>query len=330
MKIVYMGTPDFAVPPLAALVQNGYEVTAVVTQPDKPKGRGKTLLPTPVKEEAMKHDIPVYQPLKVREPEFVETLKKLEPDMIIVAAFGQIIPKTILDMPKYGCLNIHASLLPKYRGAAPIQQAVIDGEKESGVTIMQMGVGLDTGDMISQAVVPLAEDETGGSLFDRLSIVGAELLIETLKGLEEGTITPVKQDDSKSSYVTMLKKSMGELDFSKPAHDIECLIRGLNPWPSAYTHYNGKMLKIWDADVVHNISDIADSSKFNDIEQEIQCDANIAPATVCYVDKKRLIVKCGVDYLSLNEVQLEGKKRMKTDAFLLGCRVEAGTVFGAD
>ena len=166
MKIVYMGTPDFAVPPLAALVQNGYEVTAVVTQPDKPKGRGKTLLPTPVKEEAMKHDIPVYQPLKVREPEFVETLKKLEPDMIIVAAFGQIIPKTILDMPKYGCLNIHASLLPKYRGAAPIQQAVIDGEKESGVTIMQMGVGLDTGDMISQAVVPLAEDETGGSLFD--------------------------------------------------------------------------------------------------------------------------------------------------------------------
>ena len=151
-----------------------------------------------------------------------------------------------------------------------------------------------------------------------------------MKGLEEGTITPVKQDDSKSSYVTMLKKSMGELDFSKPAHDIECLIRGLNPWPSAYTHYNGKMLKIWDADVVHNISDIADSSKFNDIEQEIQCDANIAPATVCYVDKKRLIVKCGVDYLSLNEVQLEGKKRMKTDAFLLGCRVEAGTVFGAD
>ena len=199
MKIVYMGTPDFAVPPLAALVQNGYEVTAVVTQPDKPKGRGKTLLPTPVKEEAMKHDIPVYQPLKVREPEFVETLKKLEPDMIIVAAFGQIIPKTILDMPKYGCLNIHASLLPKYRGAAPIQQAVIDGEKESGVTIMQMGVGLDTGDMISQAVVPLAEDETGGSLFDKLAEEGAALLIRTLPSIVDGTAVYTKQPPRRAS-----------------------------------------------------------------------------------------------------------------------------------
>ena len=189
MKIVYMGTPDFAVPPLAALVKAGYEVTAVVTQPDKPKGRGKTLMPTPVKEEAMKHEIPVYQPAKVRDPKFVETLTGLAPDIIVVAAFGQIIPKTILDLPKYGCINIHASLLPKYRGAAPIQQAVIDGEKESGVTIMRMGTGLDTGDMISKIVVPIETEETGGSLFDKLAQAGADLLMETLPSIENGTVT---------------------------------------------------------------------------------------------------------------------------------------------
>ena len=245
MKIVYMGTPDFAVPPLAALVKNGYEVAAVVTQPDKPKGRGKTLLPTPVKEEAMKHEIPVYQPLKVRDSEFVETLKELAPDMIIVAAFGQIIPKTILDMPKYGCLNIHASLLPKYRGAAPIQQAVIDGEKESGVTIMKMGVGLDTGDMIMKTEVPLAEDETGGSLHDKLAKAGAKLCVETLKALEDKTATWETQGESPTAYAKMLDKKLGDIDWSKSAKAIECLIRGLNPWPSAYTDWNGKVMKIW-------------------------------------------------------------------------------------
>ena len=325
-----MGTPDFAVGTLKALVEAGHEVAAVVTQPDKPKGRSKELVFSPVKQEAVKLGIEVLQPEKARNEEFIEKLRTYDADIFVVVAFGQLLPKSIIDMPRFGCVNVHASLLPEYRGASPIQWAVIDGCEYSGVTTMKMDEGLDTGDILLVKKVKLDKKETGGSLFDRLSIVGAELLIETLKGLEEGTITPVKQDDSKSSYVTMLKKSMGELDFSKPAHDIECLIRGLFPWPSAYTHYNGKMLKIWDADVVHNISDIADSSKFNDIEQEIQCDANIAPATVCYVDKKRLIVKCGVDYLSLNEVQLEGKKRMKIDAFLLGCRVEAGTVFGAD
>ena len=188
MKIVYMGTPDFAVPPLAALVKNGYEVTAVVTQPDKPKGRGKTLLPTPVKEEALKHGIPVYQPKKVRDPEFMEVLKELNPDIIVVAAFGQIIPKAILELPEFGCINIHASLLPKYRGAAPIQQAVIDGEKESGVTIMQMGTGLDTGDMISQTAVTLDEKETGGSLFDKLADLGADLLVKTLPSVFDKSV----------------------------------------------------------------------------------------------------------------------------------------------
>lgn len=237
-------------PPLAALVKDGYEVAAVVTQPDKPKGRGKTLLPTPVKEEAMKHEIPVYQPLKVRDSEFVETLKELAPDMIIVAAFGQIIPKAILDMPKYGCLNIHASLLPKYRGAAPIQQAVIDGEKESGVTIMKMGVGLDTGDMISQAVVPLAEDETGGSLFDKLAEEGTELLIRTIPSIVDGTAVYTKQpEESPTPYAAMISKKMGLMDFTKSATELERLVRGMNPWPSAYTFLNGKTLKVWKCSV---------------------------------------------------------------------------------
>ena len=228
MKIVYMGTPDFAVAPLAALVENGYEVEAVITQPDKPKGRGKTMMPTPVKEEALKHEIPVLQPVKVRDPEFVEKLKCLAPDIIVVAAFGQIIPKSILDMPKFGCINIHASLLPKYRGAAPIQQAVIDGEKESGVTIMQMG-----------------------TLFDKLAQAGAELLIQTLPSIFDGTATSEKQpEESPTPYAAMISKKMGLLDFSKNAEELERLIRGLNPWPSAFTFINGKTLKVWKASVL--------------------------------------------------------------------------------
>ena len=298
-----MGTPDFAVPPLAALVKNGYEVA----QPDKPKGRGKTLLPTPVKEEAMKHEIAVYQPLKVRDSEFVETLKELAPDMIIVAAFGQIIPKTILDMPKYGCLNIHASLLPKYRGAAPIQQAVIDGEKESGVTIMKMGVGLDTGDMISQAVVPLAEDETGGSLFDKLAEEGAELLIRTIPSIVDGTAVYTKQpEESPTPYAAMISKKMGLMDFTKSATELERLVRGMNPWPSAYTFLNGKTLKVWKCSV-----------------ESGNCGKE-APGTITGVDKKGIHVACGTDQLILEEVQLEGKKRMEADAFLRGYQVTEG------
>ena len=309
MKIVYMGTPDFAVPPLAALVKAGYEVTAVITQPDKLKGRGKTLLPTPVKEEAMKHEITVYQPQKVRDPEFVEVLKNLAPDMIVVAAFGQIIPKEILDMPKYGCINIHASLLPKYRGAAPIQQAVIDGEKESGVTIMKMGMGLDTGDMISQAVVTLSEDETGGSLFDRLAETGASLLIQTIPSIENGTATYTKQpEESPTPYAAMITKKMGLLDFSRNAEVLERLVRGMNPWPSAYTYLNNKTLKVWKA-----VVEDAESGK-------------VAPGTIVGVDKKGIHVACGEKILVLQEVQLEGKKRMETDAFLRGYQVTEGTI----
>lgn len=309
MKIVYMGTPDFAVAPLAALVENGYEVEAVITQPDKPKGRGKTMMPTPVKEEALKHEIPVLQPVKVRDPEFVEKLKSLAPDIIVVAAFGQIIPKSILDMPKFGCINIHASLLPKYRGAAPIQQAVIDGEKESGVTIMKMGMGLDTGDMISQAVVTLSEDETGGSLFDRLAETGASLLIQTIPSIENGTATYTKQpEESPTPYAAMITKKMGLLDFSRNAEVLERLVRGMNPWPSAYTYLNNKTLKVWKA-----VVEDAESGK-------------VAPGTIVGVDKKGIHVACGEKILVLQEVQLEGKKRMETDAFLRGYQVTEGTI----
>ena len=310
MKVVYMGTPDFAVPPLEALVKSGYEVAAVVTQPDKPKGRGKTLMPTPVKEEALKHEIPVYQPQKVRDPEFAEILEKIAPDIIVVAAFGQIIPKKILDLPKFGCINIHASLLPKYRGAAPIQQAVIDGEKESGVTIMRMGTGLDTGDMISKVVVPIEAEETGGSLFDKLAQAGASLLTETLPSIENGTAVYEKQpEESPTPYAAMITKKMGLIDFSKSAEELERLVRGMNPWPSAYTFLNGKTLKVWKSTVEKG----ADGGK-------------VTPGTVIAVDKSGIHVACGKDSLILREVQLEGKKRMETDAFLRGYQVAEGTI----
>ena len=313
MKIVYMGTPDFAVNPLHALAEAGYEVAGVITQPDKPKGRGKTMLPTPVKEEAMKHGFPVYQPVKVRDPEFLQVLEKMEPDIIVVAAFGQIIPKSILELPKYGCINIHASLLPKYRGAAPIQQAVIDGEKESGVTIMRMGTGLDTGDMISRIVVPIAKDETGGTLFDKLAEAGAKLLVETLPHIFDGTAVYEKQpEESPTPYAGMITKQMGLINFGKSAAELERLVRGLNPWPSAFTFWNGKTLKVWESFVVKSEEAGAEKSE---------------PGTVVKTDKKGIYVACGEDVLVLSQVQLEGKKRMDADAFLRGCHIETGSRF---
>lgn len=309
MKIVYMGTPDFAVLPLRAMKEAGYEVAAVVTQPDKPKGRGKTMLPTPVKEEAVSLGIPVHQPAKVRDPEFQETLKGIAPDLIVVAAFGQIIPKTILTLPRFGCINIHASLLPKYRGAAPIQQAVIDGEKESGVTIQKMGEGLDTGDMISKEVVVLSKEETGGSLFDKLSKAGADLLVKTLPSIFDGTAVYEKQpEESPTPYAAMITKQMGLLDFTKSAEVLERLVRGLNPWPSAYTFLNGKTLKVWKSSV----------------EEE---KGSALPGTVVKTDRRGIHVACCDKTLILEEIQLEGKKRMDADAFLRGYPVEAGTKF---
>ena len=313
MKIVYMGTPDFAVNPLHALAEAGYDVAGVITQPDKPKGRGKTMLPTPVKEEAMKHGFPVYQPVKVRDPEFLQVLEKMDPDIIVVAAFGQIIPKSILELPKYGCINIHASLLPKYRGAAPIQQAVIDGEKESGVTIMRMGTGLDTGDMISKIVVPIAKDETGGTLFDKLAEAGAKLLVETLPHIFDGTAVYEKQpEESPTPYAGMITKQMGLINFGKSAAELERLVRGLNPWPSAFTFWNGKTLKVWESFVVKSEEAGAEKSE---------------PGTVVKTDKKGIYVACGEDVLVLSQVQLEGKKRMDADAFLRGCHIETGSRF---
>lgn len=308
MKIVFMGTPDFAVSTLESLVKGGHEVIAAVTQPDKPKGRGKAVQLTPVKEKAMEYDIPVYQPVKARDPEFVELLKGMNPDVIVVVAFGQLLPKAILDIPKYGCVNVHASLLPKYRGAAPIQWAVIDGEEVSGVTTMLMDEGLDTGDMLEKAEIVLDAKETGGSLFDKLSALGGELILSTLEKMENGTITRTPQGESTTSYAKMLKKTMGEIDWSMEAVKIERLIRGLNPWPSAYTSLKGKTVKIWSADVV------AGNTTGN-------------PGRVT-VSKDKLLVECGEGFLSITELQLEGKKRMETAAFLRGFTVEDQTVFG--
>ena len=251
MKVVFMGTPDFSVGTLEALVEAGYEITGVVTQPDKPKGRGKQMMPTPVKEAAEKHGLPVYQPRRVRDAEAIEEIRKMEPDVIVVVAFGQIIPKEILDMPKYGCINVHASLLPAYRGAAPIQWAVMNGDEVSGVTIMKMDEGLDTGDMLTKVEVPLAADETGGSLFDKLAAAGAKLLVETLPRLEKGEVTPEKQPEiSTTEYARMIKKEDGKIDWTKSAVEIERQIRAMSPWPSAFTFINGKTLKVWKASVL--------------------------------------------------------------------------------
>lgn len=307
MRVVFMGTPDFSVGTLEALIASGHEVAAVVTQPDKPKGRGKSLQPTPVKEVALRENIPVLQPKKVRDPAFIEVLADLHPDVIVVVAFGQIIPQAILDLPRYGCVNVHASLLPKYRGAAPIQWAVIDGEKESGVTTMQMDAGLDTGDMLLRTVVPLSEEETGGSLFDKLAAAGAKLLLQTLEGLEAGTIVPEKQGETTTEYARMLTKDMGEIRWADEALRIERLVRGLSPWPSAYTHLNGKTLKIWKTAVV--------------TEAGSGMPGEILPAR-----GGRLFVCCGTGVLEIQELQLEGKKRMDTAAFLRGCPIEKGTI----
>ncbi|MFR6280792.1 MAG: methionyl-tRNA formyltransferase [Lacrimispora saccharolytica] len=308
MKLVYMGTPDFAVPPLTALVEAGHEVAAVVTQPDRPKGRGKTVLMTPVKEKALSYGIPVYQPARVKkDEEFLKTLREINPDAIVVAAFGQILPKEILELPKYGCVNIHASLLPKYRGAAPIQWAVIDGEKESGITTMMMDVGLDTGDMLDRTVIPLAEDETGGSLFEKLSRAGGPLILKTLEALENGTAVRTKQPEEGATYAGMLDKSLGNIDWTQSAAKIERLIRGLNPWPSAYTGYKGKTMKLWAADVLEGT--------FEGV-----------PGEIIKVEKEHFLVRTGDGALAVKELQLEGKKRMDAASFLRGFSLEEGEI----
>lgn len=308
MRIVFMGTPDFSVPTLEALVKAGHEVVAVVTQPDKPKGRGKAVLMTPVKEKAMELGIAVYQPVKARDEAFVSVLRDLAPDAMVVIAFGQILPKSILDIPTYGCINIHGSLLPKYRGAAPLQWSVLDGEAETGLTTMMMDVGMDTGDMLEKLTVPMDEKETYGSIHDKLSVLGGELILSTLEKLQQGTLDRTPQDEAEATYTKKITKAMGDIDWSMDALVIERLIRGLNPWPSAYTSWEGKTIKIWDADVVPDEY----PGSFGEIVK---------------VDKKTVLVKTGKGALSLKSLQLEGKKRMDVDAFLRGCLMQEGTVF---
>ena len=312
MRIVFMGTPDFSVPALKALVEAGHQVTAVVTQPDKPKGRGKDVQMTPVKIQALEYGIPVYQPVKVKTPEFVEVLKKEAPDAIVVIAFGQILSKEILDLPKYGCVNIHASLLPKYRGAAPIQWAVIDGEKETGVTTMMMDVGLDTGDILETKVIPLDPKETSGSLFEKLSKAGGPLILSTLEKLEKGTITRTPQGESGTSYAKMLTKTLGDINWTMSATAIERLIRGLNPWPSAYTQWEGKPMKIWEAEV----------------EDVVETIDTHEPGTITEVTKHGFKVQTGEGRLAIKSLQIPGKKRMEADAFLRGYHIEEGEKLG--
>lgn len=322
MKIIFMGTPDLAAGVLNAMMEKGCDVCLAVSQPDRPRGRGKSVSRTPVHSCADKWGIPVFSPKKVRDPQAVERLRQEHADLIVVAAFGQILSQEILDLPRYGCVNVHASLLPKYRGAAPIQWAVINGETESGVTIMQMNAGLDTGDILLQEKVVLDPRETGESLYDKLTAVGGQLLLKALPMIEAGTIGHVRQDDAKSSYAPMLKREMGNIDWNMPAVRIERLVRGLNSWPSAYTFYKGRMLKVWDSEVSEEGGTVSADS-----EKGVSEPQGVIPGTVLAADKTKIYVRCGQGVLALREVQLEGKKRMPVQSFLLGTHVRCGELF---
>lgn len=303
MRIVFMGTPDFAVPSLQALIDAGHDVCAVYTQPDKPQGRKQILTAPPVKTLALEHDIPVFQPNTLKNEDEQARLRELAPEVIIVVAYGKLLPKAVLDIPPHGCINVHGSLLPRWRGAAPIQWAVIAGDEMAGVTTMQMAEGLDTGDMLLTYETKVGEKETAGELFDRLAQSGAELLTQTLVKLDE--ITPRPQDDAQSCYAHMLDKQMAVIDWSKSAHEIDCLIRGLNPWPIALTTLSGERLKVFAAE---------------------KAAGNGEPGAVLEADpKKGLTVACGEGALKLIEIQLVGGKRMKATDFLRGHVIEVGT-----
>lgn len=313
-RIVFMGTPDLAVRVLAALSENGYPVTLAVTQPDRQKGRGRSVVMPPVKEYALQRGIPVFQPERLRQDGAFERIAQEAPDLIVVAAFGQILPKNLLELPKYGCINVHASLLPAYRGAAPIQRAVLDGQKESGVTIMQMDAGLDTGDILTQARIPLDDRETADSLYEKLADLGAKLLLETIPQIEAGTVTRTVQNDAEATYAAMLHSEMGEIDWSRSAQEIDRQIRGLNSWPCARTSVDGRRLKVWAALPVTG---------------ESAGETEPAPAgTIVRIDRQGPVVQTGDGLLVLTEVQPEGKKRMPADAYLRGARIGTGAVLG--
>lgn len=305
MKIVFMGTPDFAVPCLKALINSEYEVSAVFTQPDKPKGRGYALCPPPVKECALENSIEVYQPKSLKTGEAFEKIREINPDVIVVVAYGKILPDNILEFPKYGCVNIHASLLPKYRGAAPIHWAVMNGETESGVTAMQMDSGLDTGDILLSSAVPVGENETTGELHDKLADMGAELIIKTLDGLENNAVTPKKQGETTTAYASMLDRKICKIDWNQSALSVHNKIRGLSPFPAAVTTLNGKKVKLY-------LSALSDKSG--------------SPGEI--VSLSPLTVACKNGAVEILQLQLEGKKRMNSRDFLLGHKLKLKDTFG--
>lgn len=307
MNIVFMGTPDFAVSALEALLKAGHDIKLVVTQPDKPKGRSGALAFPPVKECALKHGLPVFQPVRIKTAENVEYLKQYEADVYVVAAFGQILSQEILDMPRLGCINIHASLLPKYRGSSPIQRAILDGEEKTGVTIMQMDIGVDTGDMLYKKEYVIKPSDTFESLHDELAVLGGQAIVEALALLKEGKLIPEKQRDEDSCKAPMISKEMGLLNFCDSAAKLDRQIRGLNPWPSAFTKYQGKTLKIWRAVPVEGTGE---------------------PGEILLVEKDSFVVACGENALCIYELQLEGKKRMNSHDFLLGQKVRPGERLG--
>ena len=295
MRIVFMGTPDFAVPCLEALIKDGNDIAAVYTQPDKPKGRGYTMTPPPVKVLAMDNNIEVFQPTTLKDGEAARKLSELAPEMIVVVAYGKILPKDIIELPEYGCVNVHASLLPQYRGASPIQQAVLDGCKKTGVTAMYMDVGLDTGDMLMKTELEIGENETADELHDRLSAAGAELIVKVVHAAQEGTLVREKQDDSKSCYASMLTKEMSVIDFGKTAQKVHDLVRGLNSWPSASAVLNGKRIKIHRTLITNGSGE---------------------PGQVLSLEP--FVVACGEGAVEITELQPEGKKRMSAQAFVNG------------
>jgi methionyl-tRNA formyltransferase len=307
LRIVFMGTPAFACPTLQAIIDRGEEVLAVVTQPDRPKGRGQQLAPPPVKELAESAGLTVLQPVKVRAPEFIEAMRELVPDLIIVIAFGQILPKALLDVPRLGCINIHASLLPRWRGAAPINWCIITGDTETGITTMQMDVGLDTGDMLLKKSIAIDPDEDASSLHDRLAALGADTLMETLDLLKKGELVPETQDDAFTCYAPMLKKEDGAIDWTKDARAVKNLVRGVTPWPGAFTNWEGKTLKVCRVSVVTGEGH---------------------PGEVLRADRTGLEVACGSGSLLVHELQLEGRKRLPAAEFLAGCKVAAGSQLG--
>ena len=322
MRIVYMGTPEFAAIALDALVKE-HDVVAVITQPDKPQGRNRKLVPTPVKVKAQEYDIPVYQPQKVRDEETVQMIREYHPDVIVVAAYGQILPESILNIPAYGCINIHASLLPKYRGAAPIERAILDGEQVTGVTTMYMEKGLDTGDMIDKVEVKIEADDTGATLHDKLAKAGANLIVKTLSKIQDGTVKRTKQDDTESCYAAMLTKEMGQIDFSRPADELERLVRGLIPWPCAYTDIDGKNVKIYKTSVVK-----MDDAYKNAVQEKTEVSLAFAPGEIVEVTKKYIVIACGKDALMIKNLQPEGKKAMDTAAYLNGNPLKTGMYAG--